>query len=345
MNDSIVTVTIAPEGFQFPPGKENATTLASRVDEYYFDTMGIPLAAGRNFTRRDDESAPRVAIVNQQLADHYWPNQDPLGKRFRLESATTPGSRLSASRRRARHLRRRAADRLRLPAGPAVTRRANVPAGPVDRRSGRARRAAAEVVRGLDVNMPIFNVRTMEELYRMRAVSIFNVLVIAVGAMGLMGLGLSIVGLYGLVAYAASRRTREIGIRRHRRHRAERAADGATPGSRAGAYRPGVGLAASVGAGGLLSAAFPPATISAISSRWRWSLRSCSPSRCWRPTFRRAAPRASIRSRRCATSSSAQARNLSKKVFRGSLRHHRGQRNLPVPRISRRREHPVDGLL
>ena len=115
-----------------------------------------------------------------------------------------------------------------------------------------------EMVRGLDVSMPIFNVRTMEELYRMRAVSIFNVLVTTVGAMGLMGLGLSIVGLYGLVAYAASRRTREIGIRM---------ALGATaPSVLRMVLRHGLtlaltglalGLAASVGAGELLSAAFP----------------------------------------------------------------------------------------
>ena len=70
-----------------------------------------------------------------------------------------------------------------------------------------------EVVRGLDVNQPIFSVRTMEKLYQMRAISIFNVLITMVGSMGLMGLVLAIVGLYGLVAYAASRRTREIGIR------------------------------------------------------------------------------------------------------------------------------------
>jgi len=115
-----------------------------------------------------------------------------------------------------------------------------------------------EVVRGLDVNMPIFNVRTMDGLYQMRATSIFNVLVTTVGAMGLMGLGLSIVGLYGLVAYAASRRTREIGIRM---------AIGATaPNVLRMVLRQGValaltglvlGLAASVGAGRLLSAAFP----------------------------------------------------------------------------------------
>ena len=115
-----------------------------------------------------------------------------------------------------------------------------------------------EVVRGLDSNLPIFNVRTMEEFYRMRAVSIFNVLVGTVAAMGLMGLGLSIVGLYGLVAYAASRRPREIGIRM---------AIGATRQTvlrmvlRQGVVLALIGLVvglfASVGAGELLRAAFP----------------------------------------------------------------------------------------
>jgi putative ABC transport system permease protein len=115
-----------------------------------------------------------------------------------------------------------------------------------------------QVVQDLDANQPIFNVRTMEAFYRMRAVSIFNVLVTIVGSMGLMGLGLAIVGLYGLVAYSASRRTREIGIRL------------AIGADRANVLRmvlrQGIvlalaglvlGLVASVGAGELLAAAFP----------------------------------------------------------------------------------------
>ena len=115
-----------------------------------------------------------------------------------------------------------------------------------------------EVVRGLDANLPIYNVRTMEALYRMRAIRVFNVLVGTVAAMGLMGLGLAIVGLYGLVAYAVSRRTREIGIRM------------AIGADRAAVLRMVlrqglmlavvgliVGLTASVGAGKLLRAAFP----------------------------------------------------------------------------------------
>lgn len=259
LNDSIRTVTTAPEGFQFPLGKENAATLASRVDEFYFDAMGIPLAAGRNFTRRDDENAPRVAIVNQRFADHYWPNQDPLGKRFRLQSAKNAWVEIVGIAKMSKYLfvAEPPSDFVYLPYRQNPSRGMFL----VAQSAGDPAALAAplrEVVRDLDVNMPIFNVRTMDELYQMRATSIVNVLVTTVGAMGLMGLGLSIVGLYGLVAYAASRRTREIGIRM---------AIGATaPNALRMVLRQGValalsglvlGLAASVAAGRLLSAVFP----------------------------------------------------------------------------------------
>src|SRR6266542_4430436 len=83
-NESIGAETIVPEGFQFPVGKDNARLLASRVDEHYFDTMGLSILQGRNFRVDDSFDAPRVSIVNQQFAQHYWPNQDPRGKRFQL---------------------------------------------------------------------------------------------------------------------------------------------------------------------------------------------------------------------------------------------------------------------
>ncbi len=114
------------------------------------------------------------------------------------------------------------------------------------------------MVHRLDPNLPIYNVRTMADLYRMRATGIINIIVTTVGSLGLMGLGLAIVGLYGLVAYAASRRTREIGIRM---------AIGADQvrvlrmvlrdGLALAVVGLVIGLAASVGAGRLLAAAFP----------------------------------------------------------------------------------------
>ena len=98
----------------------------------------------------------------------------------------------------------------------------------------------------------------MEALYEMRAIRIFSVLTTVIGGMGVMGLGLAIVGLYGLVAFAVGRRTREIGIRM---------AIGADrtavvhmvlrQGLVLALVGLAVGVAASVGAGQLLQAAFP----------------------------------------------------------------------------------------
>ncbi len=70
-----------------------------------------------------------------------------------------------------------------------------------------------ETVRGLDANQPVYDVRTMADFYRMRAVSVPTMITETAGAMGLIGLLLAMVGLYGLMAYSVARRTREIGIR------------------------------------------------------------------------------------------------------------------------------------
>ena len=233
--------------------------LSSGIDEHYFDALAIPLVQGRNFSEDDDRDAPRVGIVNQQLAQHYWPNQDPIGKRIRLNDEEKTWVEIVGVAKTAKYLfiAEPPSDFVYLPYRQRKPQRMIM----VTQSAGDPATLAAplrEVVRGLDVNQPIFNVRTMEELYRMRAVSIFNVLITMVASMGLMGLGLAIVGLYGLVAYAATRRTREIGIRM---------AIGAnrTTVLRM-VLRQGivlalvglvVGLAASVGAGELLAAAFP----------------------------------------------------------------------------------------
>ena len=257
-NDSLDSQTVIPEGYTFPPGKDSATVFVSRVDERYFDVMGIPLLRGRNFTVNDDANAPKVAIVNEQFAKHYWPNQDPIGKRLRTVDQHEKPVEVVGLAKMSKYIfiaepptefvyfpyRQKTPTRMAI-----VAHAAGDPGG----LAGPLR----EAVHRLDANMPIFNVRTMEALYRMRATGIFNVLISTVASLGLMGLGLAIVGLYGLVAYAVRRRTREIGIRM---------AIGANQRDvlrlvlRQGVLLAGVGLAvglvASVGAGALLNAAF-----------------------------------------------------------------------------------------
>jgi hypothetical protein len=220
--------------------------------------MGISLLEGRNFRLEDSYDTPRVAIVNQHLAQHYWPSQNPIGKRFLLDDVEKRWVEIVGIAKTAKYvfIAEPPSDFVYLPYRQKKPQRIVMVAQSSGDPSSLVTPLRA-VVRGLDSNLPIFNVRTMDEFYRMRAVSIFNVLVATVAAMGLMGLGLSIVGLYGLVAYAASRRTREIGIRM---------AIGATRQTvlrlvlRQGIVLALVGLVvglfASVGAGELLRAAF-----------------------------------------------------------------------------------------
>ncbi len=205
---------VAPEGFQFAAGQDKANVVSSRVDEHYFDTLGLTILRGRGFSVDDAGDAPKVAIVNEQFARHYWPNQDPIGRRLRLVDRDQAWARVVGLAKTSKYLfiaepptecvylpyRQTRAQEMVL-----LVQSAGDPAslaGPL-----------RAMVNRLDRNLPIYNVRTMAEFYRMRATSIFNVLIATVAALGLMGLGLAIVGLYGLVAYAASRRTREIGIR------------------------------------------------------------------------------------------------------------------------------------
>ena len=258
LNDTIGASMIAPEGYQFPSGRQSVSVLSSMVDEHYFETMEIAILKGRNFLVTDDIGAPLVAIVNQHLADRYWPNQDPLGKRLRLEEGDKPWIEIVGVAKTAKYIffaeppsdfvyfpyRQKLQPRMVL-----VAQSAGDPSSLVG--------PLRQVVRDLDANLPVYNVRTMSELYRMRAISVFNVIVGIVAGMGAMGLGLAIVGLYGLVAYAASRRTREIGIRM------------AIGANRTAVLRMVlrqgialaiiglvIGLAASVAAGKLLAAAF-----------------------------------------------------------------------------------------
>jgi predicted permease len=68
-----------------PPAAER-----SRVTSDYFHLLGIPLVRGRLFRESDNDHAPQVAVINQAMAQTYWPNEDPLGKRFRSSKPDSP---------------------------------------------------------------------------------------------------------------------------------------------------------------------------------------------------------------------------------------------------------------
>ena len=183
----------------------------------YFRTMEIPLQHGRLFTPEDTRTTPRVAVIDERMAQTLWPAGDALGKRFRTggidASPDVPWitvigvvgavkqDALDAESRMAVYF-----PQLQLtPRGITV----------VARTSGDPSALAAAVRRELhdmDPNLPVYNVRTMasrvdESLARRR----FSMLLLTLFAV--LAAGLAAVGIYGVIAFLVAHGAREMGIR------------------------------------------------------------------------------------------------------------------------------------
>ena len=296
--DSRNPVSIVPDGFQLPSGTESLVVLGSRIDEGFLDAMSIPVVAGRGIQESDTASSPRVVVINQAMAERYWPGQDPIGKRIRLvDREGQPWAQVVGVTANSRYnwIGEGPTPWLYLAQRQDPGARSTL----VIASSGESAALASsvrDIVQEIDPNMPISSVRTMEEFYYGNATGIVHTLTAVTGAMGLLGLLLSLVGLYGLVAYAAARRTREIGIRMAvgarsssvlrmvLRHGLVLSASGVV-----------LGVVGSIAVGGLLRGDLPqhrrhrPLDVSCSSCRCSW------PSRCWPRSSPLDAPRESIR--------------------------------------------------
>jgi predicted permease len=203
------------EGQPPTPGQPPPVVIYNHVDEPYFDTMRVPLLRGRVFRENDNDKAPLVAIVNQTMAQQFWPNQDPIGKRFSLKSSTGPFVEIVGLAADGKYIfigwDKKPYFFVPLAQNFSAYRTLQV------RSSVPPESMVAQMqneVRALDANMPVSDVQTMRQsLAGGNGFFIFQVGAILAASMGLLGLTLAVVGVYGVVSFAASQRTREIGIR------------------------------------------------------------------------------------------------------------------------------------
>src|SRR5271163_4935507 len=209
--DDFEGVAFVPDGFTMPPDRANFTSSMDTVDEGYFQTMGITMLRGRAFLPTDTADAPRVAIVNQHFARHYWPAGDAVGKHIRLEdSSGTPVEIVGIAQTIKYQNMESPADFLYMPLAQHPVARMVL----MLRSSGdplQLVQPIKDVVRNIDSNLPMLQTRSYEEYYLNQAVRGPRIAIDLVGTMGAVGLLLAIAGLYGLVAYNVSRRTHEIG--------------------------------------------------------------------------------------------------------------------------------------
>lgn len=200
----------------YPSGPDaDARSMRNHVGPGFFGQLGIPLISGREFTDRDTAAGPKVAVVNEEFARHFFGDGNPLGRKFYVGRGTVApdieivgvvkDSNYSSVKQKAPRLYY-------------TPWRQEKDIGQMSFYVRTALEAASvapqirAVMAALDRDLPLADLRIFDEQIR-RSVRGDRLVLQLAAAFAFLATGMAMLGLYGVMAYSVTRRTRELGIR------------------------------------------------------------------------------------------------------------------------------------
>jgi predicted permease len=192
---------------------EPAVVERSGVTPEYFHLLKIPLLRGRLFDESDTHKTPQVAVINEAFARTYWPDQNPIGKRFRKSGADSPWITVVGliANARTESLTEAGVPKIYLDLYQtggkrlAIFLRGNLDTAEIPDE-------VCEQVQSVDPTLPVFGAQTLDETVS-ASLSERRFSMVIVGLFALTALFLAGLGIYGVISYVVSERTHEIGIR------------------------------------------------------------------------------------------------------------------------------------
>ena len=206
------------EGAPQPPPSQTASADLEVITGDYFATLKVPLVRGRTFDERDTKESPRVIIIDQEMADQFFPGEDPIGKRLSVDAGNDDeGYAMSEIVGVVPRMRFHAIDEMApLPVIYCSMAQAQRTTLDLFVRSNLSAAALAksirDVVSSVDSSQPVFDARPMSERVQ-DTWGTQRLLSFLFSIFAALALVLATIGLYGLLAYTTLKRVREIGIR------------------------------------------------------------------------------------------------------------------------------------